>query len=81
MRNLLTRRDSALGLCCHPYNFCPALIAKDASVILGGPSGGPVYAPLALKSEVSWAGYAKAALARRTGPVLARILRQRGHRA
>jgi len=66
------------GLGCHPYDFCTALIAMEAGVIVTNPAGTPVDAPLDLTSNVAWVGYANEALRRSVEPVLQRVLRRRG---
>ena len=66
------------GLGCHPYDFCTALIAMEAGVIVTNPAGAPVDAPLDLTSNVAWVGYANEALRRSVEPVLQRVLRRRG---
>src|SRR6185503_19322279 len=45
-------------LCCHPYDLCTELIAREAGVIVTGVDGGPLNARLAVEPDVSWAGYA-----------------------
>ena len=34
MQPVLAKRGQALGLCCHPYDICTALIAKECGVIV-----------------------------------------------
>ncbi|PYP54729.1 MAG: inositol monophosphatase [Gemmatimonadetes bacterium] len=66
------------SLCCHPYDLCTALIAREAGVILADPAGGPLDAPLDLTTNVAWVGYANEALRRAIEPVLQAALRRRG---
>lgn len=69
---------NAGGLCCHPYDFCTALIAREAGVIITDPAAAPVDAPLDLTTDVAWVGYANEALRRAIEPVLQHALRRRG---
>jgi fructose-1,6-bisphosphatase/inositol monophosphatase family enzyme len=66
------------GLCCHPYDLCTALIAREAGVILTDPAGAPVDAPFNLTTDVAWVGYANDGLRRSIEPVLQGALRRRG---
>ena len=76
LRPLLWR--SPRGLCCHPYDLCACLIAEEAGVILTGPSGGPLDAPLDLAADVAWVGYANQRLRSLVEPVLQQALHRRG---
>ncbi len=68
---------NAGGLCCHPYDLCTALIAREAGVIITDPAGAPVDAPLDLTTDVAWVGYANDPLRRSIEPVLQAALRRR----
>jgi hypothetical protein len=61
-------------LCCHPYDVASELIAREAGVIVTGPDGGPLAAPLDIRAEVAWIGYANAELRRQIEPVLLKLL-------
>ncbi len=37
---LLAAKGLALGLCCHPYDICTALIAEELGVVITAPDGG-----------------------------------------
>src|SRR5437879_6002446 len=65
------------GLCCHPYDLCTALIAREAGVILTGPAGAPLDAPLDIVTDVAWVGYANESLRAAIEPVLQDALRRR----
>lgn len=67
---------SSASLCCHPYDICTALIAREAGCIIEAPDGGPLRAPLDTTSAVSWMGYANPVLARLVRPVLGPILKR-----
>jgi fructose-1,6-bisphosphatase/inositol monophosphatase family enzyme len=66
------------GLCCHPYDLCTALIAREAGVIVTDPAGGPLDATLDLITDVAWIGYANDTLRDAIEPVLQSALRRRG---
>ncbi|MFH1499564.1 MAG: inositol monophosphatase [Verrucomicrobiota bacterium] len=65
------------ALCAHPYDLCSALLLTEAGGVVADPRGGALRAPLDTTTSVAWAGYANPALARRVGPVLRRLLRER----
>jgi hypothetical protein len=75
---LLNRRGRALGLCCHPYDLCTELIAREASVIVTDALGGRLDAPLDVGTPMAWVGFANPALAEQVGPALRDLLREHG---
>ena len=78
MAPLLERRGMAMGLCCHPYDLCTELIAREAGVIVTDACGRPVRAPLALDPDVAWVGYANEHIRAEIEPHLQAALRRRG---
>lgn len=78
MEPVLERRGMALGICCHPYDLCTELIAREAGVIVTDPSGAALDAPLSIEADVAWAGYANAAIRAQVEPLLQSALRRRG---
>jgi fructose-1,6-bisphosphatase/inositol monophosphatase family enzyme len=78
MEPLLGARGAALGICCHPYDLCTELIARELGVLVTDPRGEPVRAPLDVESEVAWVGYANAAIRDQIEPLLQAALRARG---
>ena len=74
----LRRRGRSGGLCCHPYDLCTALIAREAGVVVTDERGGEVDAPFDVFTEVGWIGYANATLREKIAPVLSAILKERG---
>jgi hypothetical protein len=66
------------GLCCHPYDICTALIAVERGVVLTDGYGRALDVPLDVTTNVSWVGYANAALRARIEPQLLGGLRRRG---
>lgn len=74
----LAARGEALGICCHPYDLCTALIAHQAGVILTDERGAPFDAPLNLEADVAWVGYANRAIRAQLEPALQAALREHG---
>ncbi|MES2695119.1 MAG: inositol monophosphatase [Verrucomicrobiota bacterium] len=62
------------ALCCHPYDICTALIAREAGCVIEAPDGRALRAPLDTTTSVAWMGYANATLARAVRPVLRRVM-------
>jgi len=77
LRALLRFSGRTNGLCCHPYDLCAELVAREAGVAIVDPSGAPLTAPLWCHPDVAWTGYANAGLRAVVEPVLHDILRQR----
>ena len=75
---LTTERGLPRLLCCHPYDLCTELIAREAGVIVTDVNGGPLSAPLAVEPDVSWAGYANERIRAQIEPRLQAALRTRG---
>jgi hypothetical protein len=78
MDRKLAAQGLALGLCCHPYDLCTELIARELGVLVTGVDGGPVRARLAVEPDVAWVGYANAAVRAQIEPPLRDALRRRG---
>ncbi len=66
------------SLCCHPYDLCTELIARECGVVVTDGRGAPLDAPLNVEADVSWVGYANAGLRATVEPVLQAALRARG---
>lgn len=64
-------------LCCHPYDLCTELIAREAGVIVTGVDGGPLNARLAVEPDVSWVGYANPRIHAIIEPLLQAALKSR----
>ena len=77
MNPLRAARGLPRGLCCHPYDICTALIAEELGVVVTGPGGEPIDAPLDVEFEVAWVGYANDRLRARVEPALRRALVRR----
>ena len=78
MEAILAQRGLALGICCHPYDICTELIARELGVIVTDERGLPLNAPLDVDSDVSWVGYANAAIRAQIEPLLRQALEKRG---
>ena len=78
MENLLQARGARLGICCHPYDLCTELIAREAGVIVTDVHGQLLSAPLNVEADVAWAGYANEAIRAQIEPLLQAALARRG---
>ena len=78
IETLLNRRGLSLGICCHPYDMCTELIAREAGVIVTDERGGLLRAPLKVEPDIAWAGYANDAIRRQIEPLLQNALKRRG---
>jgi fructose-1,6-bisphosphatase/inositol monophosphatase family enzyme len=67
-----------LGICCHPYDLCTALIATEMGVLVTDAQGRPLDAPMSVDADVAWAGYANDSIRRQVEPQLQAALRKRG---
>jgi len=74
----LNRRGLALGICCHPYDVCTELIAREMGVIVTDHRGEPLRAPLDTESNVAWVGYANKHIQQEIQPLLQQALERRG---
>jgi fructose-1,6-bisphosphatase/inositol monophosphatase family enzyme len=80
VESVLNRRGLVLGICCHPYDVCTELIAREAGVIVTDEQGGPLRAPLKVEPDVTWIGYANEAIRSEIEPLLRDSLKKRGIR-
>lgn len=71
-------RRVAAGICCHPYDLCTELVAREAGVVVTDARGGPLCAPLAVAADVAWVGYANAQVQAEIEPLLRAALARRG---
>lgn len=63
-------------LVCHPYDICVELIAREAGVFVTDEKGQPLSAPLDIRADVSWCGYANERLKATIEPELLALLRE-----
>lgn len=75
--SLMKSRGLALGICCHPYDICTELIAREAGVIVTDERGGRLRTLLQVDPDLSWAGYANDWIRRQIEPLLHAALRER----
>jgi hypothetical protein len=74
----LRSRGRSLGLCCHPYDLCTELIAREAGVIVTDERGRQLSPPFDVGLNVSWLGYANVAIRDQVESVLLPLLEERG---
>jgi fructose-1,6-bisphosphatase/inositol monophosphatase family enzyme len=77
MRLVMFERGLDLSICCHPYDICTELIARESGVTITDPAGHPLSSPLSNETEVAWVGYANDAIRASIEPHLQRALRKR----
>jgi len=75
---VLARRHETLCHCCHPYDLCTELIAREAGVCICDAAGKSVNGPLDVTSNLHWIGYANENLRATMEPLLQNALRSRG---
>jgi fructose-1,6-bisphosphatase/inositol monophosphatase family enzyme len=78
MEPILKRRGLSSGICCHPYDLCTELIARELGVIVTDERGGALTAPLNVNAEVAWCGYANENIRDEIEILLHRALQSRG---
>ena len=78
LRSILKGRGLQVGLCCHPYDLCTELIAREAGILISDIAGLPLRAELNLNAEVSWVGYANTHIRSCVEPLMQRALQSRG---
>ncbi|HMO57429.1 MAG TPA: inositol monophosphatase [Roseiflexaceae bacterium] len=71
---ILQQRGKPRSLCCHPYDLCTELIAREAGIIVTDHLGRRLTAPLDVTTDVAWAGYANPTIAGQVAPVLQQLL-------
>src|ERR1044072_1376456 len=77
MEPVTSERGLPRPLCCHPYDLCTELIAREAGVIVTGVDGCPLNARLAVEPDVSWVGYANSRTRAAGEPLLQSALKSR----
>lgn len=63
-------------LCCHPYDMCTELIARESGIVLTNERGNELQAPLDVESPVMWIGYANKAIQQQIEPALLQLLHE-----
>lgn len=77
MKNTLNDRGLTLGICCHPYDLCTELIAREAGVLVTDLQGNALSAQLAVEPDVAWTGYANTHIREQIEPLLRKALLRR----
>jgi hypothetical protein len=72
------RRPGGSALCCHPYDLCTELIAREMGVLVTDEHGFPLHAALDVTSDIGWIGYANRDLKALIEPHLRGALTRRG---
>lgn len=70
LRPILEQRGWMPGLCCHPYDLCTELVAREAGVLITDENGQQLRCPTNLEADVSWVGYANQQIRAMVEPVL-----------
>jgi fructose-1,6-bisphosphatase/inositol monophosphatase family enzyme len=78
MQSVMRERGLDLTICCHPYDLCTELIARELGVIITDASGQQLSSPLSNETDVAWVGYANQAIRDQIEPHLQIALRKRG---
>ncbi|NWJ46054.1 MAG: inositol monophosphatase [Chloroflexi bacterium] len=78
LEQVVLKKGFRLGICCHPYDVCTELIAREMGVIITDEYGQSLNPPLNVETDVSWVGYANAAIRAQIEPLLLKSLRDRG---
>lgn len=78
MQKTMTERGLDLSICCHPYDLCTELIARELGVIITNENGDTLTAPLSVDHDVAWLGYANASIREQIEPRVQNALRRRG---
>jgi len=78
IENKLKERGLDLGICCHPYDICTELIAKELGVIITDEKGENLSAKLTTDEDVTWVGYANTFIREQIEPNLFMALKDRG---
>ena len=78
MRNIMADCGLELSICCHPYDLCTELIAREFGVEITGVDGELLDGPLNVDADVSWIGYANKNIRQQIEPALQAALNSRG---
>ena len=78
LESVLNEKGSAMGLCCHPYDLCTELIAREAGCGVSDARGAPLESPLDIHTDVAWVGTANRRIQADALPALRSVLERRG---
>jgi hypothetical protein len=77
MEKILAGRGLKMGICCHPYDICTEMIARECGVIITDLSGNQLDLPLDVHTDVAWVGYANIHIRKEIEPFLLSALKKR----
>lgn len=77
MEKKLAKRGFPLGICCHPYDVCTELVARETGFIVTDEMGHPLRSPLSVDENISWIGYANEHIRNQIEPLLQSALSKR----
>ena len=75
---VMTRRGLPRPLCCHPYDVCTEMIARELGVIVTDRHGKALSSLLTVEPDVAWVGYANQNIRAQIEPLLESALSKRG---
>lgn len=78
LESVIAERGQSLGICCHPYDVCTELIAREMGIHISKPDGAPLDAPLDTTSPIAWVGYANRQLRDSIEPIFTTLLSRHG---
>lgn len=78
MKLITQERGLELSICCHPYDLCTELIARELGVIVTDARGNLVAYPLSVETDVAWIGYANPQIRVQIESPLQNALKRRG---
>jgi hypothetical protein len=78
MRVVMAERGLDVSICCHPYDLCTELIARELGVEIAGVDGKQLDSPLNVNADVSWVGYANRNIKLQIEPAFRAALSTRG---
>jgi fructose-1,6-bisphosphatase/inositol monophosphatase family enzyme len=73
----LNKKGLQLGICCHPYDLCTELIAREAGVLVTDENGNELNAKLSVEPDIAWIGYANKNIKNQIEPLLQKEFRDR----
>lgn len=77
MQKIIEERGIDLSICCHPYDLCTELIAKEFGVIITDGNGETPKFGLDNEIDVAWIGYANNEIRAEIEPLLRESLKKR----
>jgi fructose-1,6-bisphosphatase/inositol monophosphatase family enzyme len=77
MRKVMNERGMNLSICCHPYDLCTEMVARELGVIITDETGENLTAPLSLDADVAWAAYGNGQIRAQIEPLLQGALKKR----